>query len=91
MKDANERGALNFAARDGRTVICKYLLEDLNLCVDSRDDDGETPLIHATRQGHLQTATYLLCKVQILQQLLMSWELQLCIMPLGQEMIDRQL
>lgn len=60
VKDANGRGALHFAARDGRTEICKYLLEDLNLCVNSRDDDGETPLIHATRQGHLQTATYLL-------------------------------
>jgi len=60
VKDANGRGALHFAARDGRTEICKYLLEDLNLCVDSRDDDGETPLIHATRQGHLQTAKYLL-------------------------------
>lgn len=60
VKDANGRGALHFAARDGRTEICKYLLEDLNLCVDPRDDDGETPLIHATRQGHLETAKYLL-------------------------------
>ncbi|KAH9327099.1 hypothetical protein KI387_007277 [Taxus chinensis] len=40
VKDANGRGALHFSARDGKTEICKYLLEDLNLDVDSRDDDA---------------------------------------------------
>lgn len=60
VKDANGRGALHFAARDGKTEICKYLLEELNLSVDSKDDDGETPLIHAARMGHLDTAKYLL-------------------------------
>ena len=45
MKDANERGALHFAACDGRNEISKYLLK---LSVDSRYDDGETPLIIAT-------------------------------------------
>ena len=45
-KEANKCGALHFAACDGRTEIGKYLLK---LCVDSRDGDGETPLIIATR------------------------------------------
>ncbi|KAI5382609.1 hypothetical protein KIW84_070157 [Lathyrus oleraceus] len=55
IKDANKRGALHFAAFEGQTEICKYLLEDLKLEIDSRDDDGETALIHAARQGHITT------------------------------------
>ncbi|KAJ4955154.1 hypothetical protein NE237_011937 [Protea cynaroides] len=60
VKDANKRGALHFAAREGKTEICKYLLEELKLDVDTKDEDGETPLLHATRQGHTETAKYLL-------------------------------
>lgn len=55
IKDANKRGALHFAAFEGQTEICKYLSEDLRLEIDSRDDDGETALIHAARQGHITT------------------------------------
>uniref|UniRef100_A0A0E0KXG6 Serine/threonine-protein kinase BSK1-like TPR repeats domain-containing protein n=1 Tax=Oryza punctata TaxID=4537 RepID=A0A0E0KXG6_ORYPU len=60
VRDANKRTALHFAARDGRTDVCHFLISDLALPVDPKDDDGETPLIHATRQAHLQTVTYLL-------------------------------
>lgn len=60
IKDANKRGALHFAAREGNTDICKYLLEELKLDVDMKDEDGETPLIHAARQGRIGTAKYLL-------------------------------
>ncbi|KHN31467.1 Ankyrin-1 [Glycine soja] len=60
IKDANKRGALHFAAREGQTAVCDYLLTDLKLSVDSQDDDGETALIHATRQGHTATAKYLI-------------------------------
>ncbi|XP_061340439.1 uncharacterized protein LOC133286941 [Gastrolobium bilobum] len=60
IKDANKRGALHFAAREGQTEVCNYLLEELNLHVDSKDDDGETALIHAARQGHTATAKYLI-------------------------------
>ena len=40
VKDANKRGALHFAAREGRTEVCKYLLEELKLDVDAKDEDG---------------------------------------------------
>lgn len=59
IKDANKRGALHFAAREGKTDVCKYLLEELKLDVDTQDEDGETPLLHAARQGHTETAKYL--------------------------------
>ncbi|XP_010278142.1 PREDICTED: uncharacterized protein LOC104612428 [Nelumbo nucifera] len=59
VKDANKRGAIHFAAREGKTEICKYLLEELKLDVDTKDEDGETPLLHAARQGHTAIAKYL--------------------------------
>lgn len=40
VKDANKRGALHFAAREGQTEMCKYLLEELKLDVNTKDDDG---------------------------------------------------
>lgn len=40
VKDANKRTALHFAAREGRTEVCKYLLEELKLDIDPKDDDG---------------------------------------------------
>lgn len=40
VKDANNRTALHFAAREGRTDICEFLLGELKLEPDARDDDG---------------------------------------------------
>ncbi|KAI8025031.1 Ankyrin-1 [Camellia lanceoleosa] len=60
VKDANKRGALHFSAREGKTEVCKYLLEELKLDVDTKDEDGETALLHAARQGHTTTAKYLI-------------------------------
>ncbi|KAJ4832626.1 hypothetical protein Tsubulata_001355 [Turnera subulata] len=60
IKDANKRGALHFAAREGKTEVCKYLLEELKLDVDTKDEEGETPLLHAARQGHTDTCKYLI-------------------------------
>ena len=40
VKDANKRGALHFAAREGKTDMCKYLVEELKLDVNAKDDDG---------------------------------------------------
>lgn len=59
VKDANQRGALHFAAREGQTEMCKFLIEECNIDVNVKDEDGETPLIHAARQGHTATAKYL--------------------------------
>lgn len=60
IKDANKRGALHFAALEGQTQICSYFVEDLKLRIDDKDEDGETALIHAARQGHTATAKYLI-------------------------------
>ncbi|CAA0822881.1 ankyrin repeat family protein [Striga hermonthica] len=59
IKDANKRGPLHFAAREGQTEVCKYLIEELKMDINTKDEDGETPLIHAARQGHTATAKYL--------------------------------
>ncbi|CAN4108578.1 unnamed protein product [Withania somnifera] len=60
VKDANNRGALIFAAREGKVELCKYLVEDLKVDVNEKDDEGETAVIHAARQGHTATVQYLI-------------------------------
>lgn len=45
VKDANKRGALHFAAREGQTEVCKYLLEELKMDVNTQDEDGELVFI----------------------------------------------
>jgi hypothetical protein len=40
VRDANKRTALHFAAREGRTEVCQFLVEQLRLPVDPKDDDG---------------------------------------------------
>ncbi|XP_057763644.1 uncharacterized protein LOC130984959 isoform X2 [Salvia miltiorrhiza] len=59
VKDANQRGALHFAAREGQTEVCKYLLEELKMDINTKDEDGDTPLTHAARQGHTALTKYL--------------------------------
>ncbi|XP_044482126.1 ankyrin-1-like [Mangifera indica] len=56
IKDANQ---LHFVAREGKNDVCKYLLEELKHDVNTRDEDGETPILHAARQGHTETVKYL--------------------------------
>ncbi|KFK37883.1 hypothetical protein AALP_AA3G041700 [Arabis alpina] len=60
IKDAYKRGAIHFAAREGQTEVCRYLLEELKLDVNTKDEAGDTPLVHAARQGQIATAKYLL-------------------------------
>lgn len=49
IKDANKRGALHFAAREGKTEVCKYLLEELKLDVDTKDEGGMHLISYAGR------------------------------------------
>ncbi|PHT74887.1 hypothetical protein T459_22164 [Capsicum annuum] len=60
VKDANKRGALIFAAREGKTEFCKYLVEELKIDVNEKDEEGETPVLHAARHGHTATVQYLI-------------------------------
>lgn len=45
VKDANQRSALHFAAREGQTEVCKYLLEELKVDVNLKDEDGTLLLL----------------------------------------------
>ena len=40
VRDANKRTALHFAAREGRADVCEFLIGELGLPVDPKDDDG---------------------------------------------------
>ena len=60
IKDANKRGALHFAAREGKTDVCKYLLEELKLDVDSKDDDGMVLILLCNIKSNSPASYYLL-------------------------------
>ncbi|KAI3944361.1 hypothetical protein MKW98_006522 [Papaver atlanticum] len=60
LLDGDGRGSFAFAAAGGRVNVCRYLLEELNLDVDVKDDEGVTPLSHGAVKGHLNTVEYLL-------------------------------
>lgn len=47
VKDGNGRGPLHFAARGGCDEICKFIVDDLKLPVDVRDNDGTSLLVFA--------------------------------------------
>jgi ankyrin repeat protein len=44
VKDANGRGPLHFAARGGNDELCTYMIEELKLPVDIRDNDGNVKI-----------------------------------------------
>ncbi|KAI3843953.1 hypothetical protein MKX03_002384, partial [Papaver bracteatum] len=62
VKLEDGRGLLHSAAAGGSLRVCKYLIEDLKLDVDTKDGEGCTPLYNASNSGHFDTVTYLLEK-----------------------------
>ncbi|XP_047064140.1 uncharacterized protein LOC124671864 [Lolium rigidum] len=52
--------SLRLAAANGRTVVCRYLVEHLAVPVDAPSSSGETPLLLAATSKHTATAAYLL-------------------------------
>ncbi|KAI3926258.1 hypothetical protein MKW98_028394 [Papaver atlanticum] len=58
----NGRGCLHFAAAGGSLNVCKYLIENLKLDVDSKCEKGCTPLYDAPLDGNFDTVRYLLEK-----------------------------
>ncbi|KAK8702084.1 hypothetical protein V6N13_020454 [Hibiscus sabdariffa] len=59
-EDYNGINALHAAALCGQTDVLKYLVGELKLDVNVRDDRGNTPLICATAQKHFSSAVYLI-------------------------------
>ncbi|GMI66471.1 tetratricopeptide repeat 10 [Hibiscus trionum] len=59
-KDYIGRNAIHVAALGGGTHILKYLVGELKLNVNVKDDKGNTPLICAISQQHFPAAAYLI-------------------------------
>ncbi|KAL6653166.1 hypothetical protein ACP70R_012091 [Stipagrostis hirtigluma subsp. patula] len=59
-KDAGGRNALHAAADKGHLDICRFLVEEAALDVNSRCGKGETAVLIATTEGHLPVLRYLL-------------------------------
>ncbi|BAS78747.1 Os02g0492000, partial [Oryza sativa Japonica Group] len=53
-------GALHQAARNGRTAMCVYLVEELQVDINAANESGATPLIYAVLGGIVYTVSYLL-------------------------------
>uniref|UniRef100_A0A8I7BK79 Serine/threonine-protein kinase BSK1-like TPR repeats domain-containing protein n=2 Tax=Hordeum vulgare subsp. vulgare TaxID=112509 RepID=A0A8I7BK79_HORVV len=60
VRSGSGHGALHEAAANGRTLVCRYLVQDLGFPVDPLSDTGETPLLLAATLGHTATAACLL-------------------------------
>ncbi|KAH7860766.1 hypothetical protein Vadar_017749 [Vaccinium darrowii] len=60
VKDAGGRTALDFAAAEGKTHVCKYLVQHLGLDVNMKDKKGETHLSYATLGQQNQTGAWLM-------------------------------
>jgi hypothetical protein len=60
LRRAGGRTPLGIAAYNGHTEVVKLLLNDANCDVDSRDDQGCTPLWQAARNGRIQSLRLLL-------------------------------
>ncbi|KAM3195765.1 hypothetical protein ACQJBY_071748 [Aegilops geniculata] len=59
-KDAKGDTVLHFAACKGSLEICKFLVEESGLDVDSASKTGETPMVYAALAGKVQVMRYLL-------------------------------
>ncbi|GKU86429.1 hypothetical protein SLEP1_g957 [Rubroshorea leprosula] len=70
IKDDDGATLLHVAAAGGQTKVCKYLVEEVKVDVDLREELdqksfgslGESPLHYASKCGHYRTAVYLLKK-----------------------------
>ncbi|XP_047050229.1 ankyrin-1-like [Lolium rigidum] len=59
-KDAEGQTALHFAAGNGHLDMCKFLVEESGLDVNSARKTGETPMFYAALGGKVQVMRYLL-------------------------------
>ncbi|MCL7028764.1 hypothetical protein MKW94_022497, partial [Papaver nudicaule] len=62
FNNENGRGAIHYAAAKGKLNVLDYLIEDLGIDVNLKDERGDSPLLHATFQGNMNTVQYLLGK-----------------------------
>ncbi|XP_026385317.1 ankyrin-2-like [Papaver somniferum] len=63
VKDDNGVGVIHFAAEEGKLNVLKYLIEELGLDVNMKNDaKGESPFYHAVLGGNINIVDYLLGK-----------------------------
>ena len=55
----SRRAKVRWAARNGHTHVCRWLVEDHHVSPDAPTSDGTTPLHLAAAQGHQRTCAYL--------------------------------
>ncbi|KAI3871162.1 hypothetical protein MKW98_015062 [Papaver atlanticum] len=59
-KDDYGKGVIHFAAGGGNVEVLKYLIKEIKLDVNVKDNSGVTPLSWAAIEGHYAAVEYLL-------------------------------
>ncbi|MCL7042777.1 hypothetical protein MKW94_002749, partial [Papaver nudicaule] len=62
IKDKNGVGVIHYAAAKGKINVLDYLIEDLGIDVNFKDEKGDSPLMHAIEGGNTNVVEYLLGK-----------------------------
>lgn len=60
FKDKNNQTCLYYASREGKYLLCKYLIQQCNLPVNEKDIFGQTPIYYACREGRLEVLKLLI-------------------------------
>jgi len=56
IQDVREKNYLQLAAQGGHLSICKWLIEVINMPINSPDEESRTPLDLAKNSGHEDVA-----------------------------------
>ena len=62
FKDKYKQTCLYYAAREGKLLTCKFLVEECNIPINEKDIYGQNPIYYCCREGHLNVCKYLVEK-----------------------------
>ena len=62
FKDKHQQTCLYYAAREGKLLTCKFLVEECNVPINEKDIYGQNPIYYSCREGHLDVCKYLVEK-----------------------------
>ena len=62
FKDKYNQTCLYYAAREGKILTCKFLVEECKIPINDKDIYGQNPIYYSCREGHLNVCQYLIEK-----------------------------
>lgn len=68
ITDENGCGVLHYAAAAGSIPMMQFCIKELGIAADARDNDGDTPMLIAAHEGHVEAIEWLLKNGSSLQE-----------------------